>query len=358
MQLLEDRVQVGERVNRQQFAERGRLQAPQGLQGEGNALSAAQVLDDGGDLRREERGIARQRQILDGNAGGRHAQQAQPGRPVAAQHAIERRPDGNAQCIGGIAGLLQFVRQPVAHEPRQALRQRRPLRRLQQCNLFGIQAGADECIRRPRQQMAARRAFECRIDGIVDLPASGSPELAGELPAARLCHVGHQADQDLVWHHTRRQSGGTQHQHGRWVGEQRDDQIRRARAAGRHQRQQPLVVDLRLRQRLQVFGKLRIRDGLTTERHHPPVTLIMAEEGDLREDAPRGRAVFFPWGRHGHGQAVVGWAGRHSHGAAGIRNGDSKSILRAGFPMGPRPWPARAGIGFAISRQIFLERLF
>ena len=52
-------------------------------------------------------------------------------------------------------------------------------------------------------------------------------------------------------------------------------------------------MDLRLRQGFQVFDKMGIREGGTTEFDHAPVALIMAQGGDVREDALHGRAVFF-----------------------------------------------------------------
>ena len=271
-------MQVGQRVGRQQFAKRGRIQALQGLHRERDALPAAQARDERGDFLRKQRPVARQRQVMDRHPGERHAQQAQAGIRVTAQHAVERGPDGQAQDVGRIAGLLQRMRQPVAHESGQALGQRRPLRRVKRGHLLGVQMALDEGIGRPGKQMTARGPFECRVDGVVHLPASGLPKPAGQIHAAWLRQIRHQPDQYLIGQGPRGQSGGARCQHGRWIGEHRDNQILRAGTAGRHQRQQPLVMDLRLRQGFQVFDKMGIREGGTTEFDHAPVALIMAQE--------------------------------------------------------------------------------
>ena len=170
------------------------------------------------------------------------------------------------------------MRQPVAHESGQALGQRRPLRRVKRGHLLGVQMALDEGIGRPGKQMTARGPFECRVDGVVHLPASGLPKPAGQIHAAWLRQIRHQPDQYLIGQGPRGQSGGARCQHGRWIGEHRDNQILRAGTAGRHQRQQPLVMDLRLRQGFQVFDKMGIREGGTTEFDHAPVALIMAQE--------------------------------------------------------------------------------
>ena len=347
-------MQVGQRVGRQQFAKRGRVQALQGLHRERNALPAAQARDDRGDFLREQRPVARQRQVMDRHPGERHAQQAQAGIRVAAQHAIERGPDGQAQDVGRIAGLLQGMGQPVAHESGQALGQGCPLRRVKRGHLLGVQMALDEGIGRPGKQMTARGPFECRVDGVIHLAPSGLPKPAGQIHAAWLRQIRHQPDQYLIGQSPRGQSGGARCQHGRRIGEHRDNQILRAGTAGRHQRQQPLVVDLRLRQGSQVFGEMGIREGGTTEFDHAPVALIMAQGRDVREDALHGRAVFFNegvmvddgrgcerWGKarvKPRGQRVSTRIANRFDQAAGLNSRHAP----AAYPAFSRGWPLAA----------------
>ena len=46
--------------------------------------------------------------------------------------------------------------------------------------------------------MTARGPFECRVDGVVHLPASGLPKPAGQIHAAWLRQIRHQPDQYLI----------------------------------------------------------------------------------------------------------------------------------------------------------------
>ena len=187
---------------------------------------------------------------------------------VTAQHAVERGPDGQAQdgtdcrtAPAHASACRARIRASVSQSPTAGVKRpsaRRPM-------------ALDEGIGRPGKQMTARGPFECRVDGVVHPPASGLPKPAGQIHAAWLVRSGISRINISSGKRPRGQSGGARCQHGRWIGEHRDNQILRAGTAGR-QRQQPL--DFWICARDFRSDKMGIREGGTTEFDHAPVALI------------------------------------------------------------------------------------